>query len=112
MKCDPETGELHEVEPEFTTMSRRPGIGKGWYELYKGDAYPSDFIVVRGKSQRPPVFYDRMYELEDPEEYERIRRARVQKGYKGKEDQTPERLEVRERCAHARNDLKRRSYEG
>src|SRR6185436_16893236 len=40
--------------PEYTTMSRRPGIGKGWYEKFKTDVYPRDRVVVRGVHTRPP----------------------------------------------------------
>jgi len=28
--CDSETGEIHDLLPEFAIMSRRPGIGSGW----------------------------------------------------------------------------------
>ena len=38
-----ENGEvLHEIEPEYATMSRNPGIGNAWFEKYKSDCYPSD----------------------------------------------------------------------
>lgn len=42
--------------PEYTTMSRRPGIGRGWYEKYKSDTYPSDSVAVRGKLMKPPMY--------------------------------------------------------
>ena len=32
--------------PEYTTMSRRPGIGRQWYEKFKSDCYPSDEVVT------------------------------------------------------------------
>ena len=34
--------------PEYTTMSRRPGIGRAWYDKFKSDCYPSDELVIRG----------------------------------------------------------------
>lgn len=52
--------------PEYTTMSRRPGIGKMWYEKFKGDVYPRDRVVIRGHSTRPPRFYDNILDSEDP----------------------------------------------
>lgn len=52
--------------PEYTTMSRRPGIGQGWYEKFKADVYPHDRVVVRGNSSRPPRFYDNLLQREDP----------------------------------------------
>lgn len=52
--------------PEYTTMSRRPGIGKRWYEKFKTDVYPHDRIVVRGHATRPPRFYDNLLGVDDP----------------------------------------------
>ena len=39
---DSRTGEYIDRDPEYSTMSLRPGIGAGWYEKFKGDVYPSD----------------------------------------------------------------------
>ena len=33
-RIDPQTGELVPVEHEYATMSRRPGIGRGYYEKF------------------------------------------------------------------------------
>lgn len=46
------------LRPEYTTMSRRPGIGATWFQKYKNDVYPRDRVVVRGVLSRPPRFYD------------------------------------------------------
>jgi hypothetical protein len=51
--------------PEYTTMSRRPGIGQGWYAKFKTDVYPLDRIAVRGSLTRPPRFYDNLLARED-----------------------------------------------
>lgn len=49
--------------PEYVTMSRRPGIGAGWYAKYARDVYPSDEVVIRGGVRcRPPKFYDKLLE--------------------------------------------------
>lgn len=53
-------------KPEYITMSRRPGIGKGWFEKFKTDVYPRDRAVVRGFPSRPPRFYDNLHGAEDP----------------------------------------------
>lgn len=53
-------------KPEYVTMSRRPGIGKGWYDKYKSDVYPRNGVVVRGRVTRPPRFYDNLLGREDP----------------------------------------------
>lgn len=74
---DEETGEVHYRKPEYTTMSRRPGIGSAHYDKYKGDIYPLDKVVVReGKTIRPPRFYDSKYEMEYPEDFKKVKNKR------------------------------------
>lgn len=53
-------------KPEYITMSRRPGIGKGWFDKFKSDVYPRDSVVVRGHVTRPPRFYDNLFQKIDP----------------------------------------------
>lgn len=65
------TGEKAEAHyagrtPEYVTMSRRPGIGSGWFEKYKTDVYPRDGVVNRGIISRPPRFYDDLLGKQDP----------------------------------------------
>lgn len=52
-------------EPPFVCMSRRPGIAYEWYQRYKNDVFPNDFVVVRdGIKLRPPRFFEKVYERE------------------------------------------------
>lgn len=100
VKLDEETGELVSIEPEYGTMSRRPGIGAGWFEKYHDEVYREDSVVVRGKKVRPPKYYDMLLEMRDPEYIERLkakRRAQIDE-----EEQSPHRLTSRERVAYAR----------
>lgn len=53
-------------KPEYTTMSRRPGIGAEWLKKYSTDVYRHDSLVLRGKRMRAPRAYDRRLELTDP----------------------------------------------
>lgn len=63
------SGEYYQQrKPEYCTMSRRPGIGKKWYEKYKGEVYPNDKIFLRGIQAKPPKFYDKQLEKENPSE--------------------------------------------
>lgn len=94
--CDPDTGEVFTLEPEYATMSRRPGIGAGWYERYKTDIFPRDVVIMRGKKLRPPQYYDRLLEKEDETTIGRIKGSRKRKAAEHEEDQTIERLTVRE----------------
>lgn len=49
-------GVVHSVIPEFTNMSRRPGIGSTWYDKYGAEAYKHDSVIMNGKEIRPPRF--------------------------------------------------------
>lgn len=60
-------------KPEYITMSRRPGIGRGWYDKFKGDVFPLDRVVVRGSITRPPRFYDSLLAREDRSTMELIK---------------------------------------
>lgn len=102
-RLDPFTGELYQVEPEFFQPSRRPGIGRGWYDKYSTDVFPADEVVVRGKSAPVPRYYDTVHEAVDPAGHEEV--CRVRRGRRRRADQTPERLQVRELCAEARFTL-------
>lgn len=98
---DPETGELYMLEPEYTTMSRRPGIGKAWLEKYKKDVFPSDFILVKrhGKMVKcgVPKYYNAEYEKEHFSEMLDVKEEREYKSFQQASDCTPDRLAVRER---------------
>jgi hypothetical protein len=94
---DPETGEIHQRAPEYTTMSRRPGIGKPWLDKFGMDIYPDDFVIINNKKMRPPRFYDTNYEIKEPDEFQKIKRARKRSLKKHQSNNTPERLRVREK---------------
>lgn len=89
--------------PEYATMSRRPGIGRGWFEQYGDQVYPRDSVVARGFEQRPPRFYDEQLGAVAPEELFLVKRERAAK--LRLEDQTEERLIVRGKVAESRANL-------
>lgn len=100
-RLDRSTGEVFKVKPEYTTMSRRPGIASRWFDQFKDDCYPSDTVVLRGKEMKPPKFYDKLYQIDNPDEFERIKAKRVAKAKQHKEDNTFERLRTREKVKKA-----------
>lgn len=100
--CDKSTGELLAKKSEYTTMSRRPGIGSDFCKNHIKDIYPSDSLVIRGREMRPPKFYDAIYEQDNLEKMEIIKQKRVDKMVTLREDNTPERLEVREKVELAK----------
>ena len=74
----------------FVLMSRMPGLGHDWYNKYKNQIYPNDFIVIRdGITCKPPQYYDSLLEKDNPELYERVKKARQAK-YRRDEDMTDE----------------------
>lgn len=97
--------------PEYTTMSRRPGIGKPWFENYHKDVYPKDFVTIREKKVKPPKYYDTLKEHLDPQGYLSIKIRRRLKGKELALDNTPERLEVKERYTQINLTKLARSYE-
>ncbi len=90
-----DTGEITQLKREYTTMSRRPGLGTSWFRKFQTDVYPSDQVIVNAKIMRPPKFYDGLYEIDSPKNHAIIKHQRKAKAAQHSEDQTPERLKVR-----------------
>lgn len=53
-------GEVIEREPEMLHMSKRPAIGRAWFEKFGHQTYTHDSVVVRGKEMQPPRYYDKL----------------------------------------------------
>lgn len=98
-------------QKEYTTMSRRPGIGQPWLKKYKSDVYPCDNIIIRGKQMRVPKYYDTQLGLENPILLEDLKELRAETAKKGAHDNTPERLQVKEICKEHQLKQLKRSYE-
>ncbi|WNK15064.1 MAG: replication initiator protein [Microvirus sp.] len=95
-------GEIFDRKPEYVTMSRRPGIAHGWYDKFKTDVFPSDFVVLNEKKMRPPKYYDRQYEAEFPDEFNKLRGKRVAQAKIHLDNNLSERMFVREQVQLAR----------
>lgn len=93
---DPLTGELTKRMPEFCRMSLKPGIGAGWYAKFKGDVFPHDYVVTRGSKNKPPRYYDKLLEREDPDLMQSIKDSRAERAKDRQDDFTAERLAVKE----------------
>ncbi len=96
--------------PETTWMSRRPGIGKAWFDKFSSDVYPSDEVVLRGNMKcRPPKYYDNLFDIADPDAYRVVKHKRIRRSFINPE--TGFRLGAKEECKVSKLALLRRSYE-
>lgn len=91
-------------EPEYGTMSRNPGIGAGWLDTYRCEVYPADSVVVRGKEVKPPRYYDLRAAKLDEALMDGVKLCRFSR--RRKEEETPDRLAVREAVAIAGEDIR------
>lgn len=62
--------------PEFSLMSRRPGIARDYYELKKTEMYKNDEIQIGKIKSHPPKYFDKLYDIDYPSDMERIRKTR------------------------------------
>lgn len=107
-QLDKETGLCYDRNPEFVTMSRRPGIGKPWLARYQDDVYPEDTVIINERKVHPPKFYDTQFEIKNPEKLAAIKEARALKTNSA--DNTDKRLKVRERVTLLNLKKKKRKY--
>lgn len=104
---DEATGEIYGTRrPPYITMSRRPGIGKGWFDKFKSDVYPDDFVVLLdGQKGSVPSYYDKQL----PEsELRSVKVDRILSAKRHADNNTPDRLKVREVVQEARLDKLKR----
>lgn len=97
-RVDLSTGEEYQVLPEFALMSLKPGIGADWYEKYKKDAFPSDFLIHEGKKHSVPRYYADKLKREDETTYKVVKTKRKVHLKNFPEHNTPDRLYTRELC--------------
>ena len=68
------------IMPEFVRMSRNPGIAKKYYDTHKKEMYETDSIYLQNRKGvqevKPARYYDKLYDIEYPEEMKRIKENR------------------------------------
>jgi hypothetical protein len=97
------------IKPEYSTMSRNPGIARDWFDKYHEDVYPSDFITIKGRKMRPPKYYDSQYEILYPEQLPIIKENRQTEFKKIQHLFTPEALKQKELNHKAKMALYKRN---
>ena len=106
-----EDGEVINLTPPYCTMSRRPGIGKDWYEKYKSDLFPSDEVPVPGSGvfKKVPRYYEELFGLEEPLSLEEIKEVRLKFREEHQDEYRPSRLEAKYKVKKAQVELLKRT---
>lgn len=70
------------IEPPFSMMSLKPGIGRMYYDSHP-DLYDFEYINVStekgGRKFRPPKYFDRLFDIDHPEESAVMKKDRKRK---------------------------------
>lgn len=67
------------LQQEFIRSSRDPGIGYGYYALHKEEIYKTDGVLIKGSLHSPPRYFDKLYQIENPEHWEEVQQRRLDK---------------------------------
>lgn len=90
----------YQQEPEYNQFSN--GLGEQFMRFFQNDIYTNDYVIIRGMPTRVPKFYDRKFKRIDEAKLRDIKEQREWNGYTVREDNTPERLRVKEIVANAK----------
>lgn len=110
-RCVDSDGVVYWREPEFNSMSLKPGIGAEWFKKFHCEVYPRDYVVVNGLKVRPPKYYDKLAADFDAYMMDDIAFDRETKMSQFLGDCTVDRLRVREIVTKARLRFKLRTLE-
>ena len=99
------------LEPEYCTMSRRPGLGREWFAKYSSDVFPSDEVPVPGSGvfRGVPRYYEAIFKCSDPLSLADIKAVRLEFMRAHGEDFTPARLMDKYKVKKAQVSLLTRS---
>lgn len=89
-------GEIYCLQPEFTNMSRRPGIGADFFHKFSKEIYDHDSVIMNGVEVRPPRYYDVRMAAIDAPIVAALKVKRRRNAIKHRKDNMVDRLRVRE----------------
>lgn len=105
---DRETGVVEKRSKEFVRMSLKPGIGRGFFDKWKSDMFPNDYVVLNGKKMKPPRYYTKLLDKFDGDMYDWLQYKREIEARPRLSDNSADRLEVKEVVAEAKVKLLKR----
>ncbi|AYP28835.1 MAG: putative replication initiation protein [Microviridae sp.] len=91
-----------ELQPEYANMSLKPAIGKRWFDKFRNDCFPSDYITYNGRPMRVPEYYDELLKEEDPALLAELKGKRIRQAWKHNADNTDARLKVKNKVLLAK----------
>ncbi|QCQ84720.1 replication initiator protein [Blackfly microvirus SF02] len=105
------------LAPEFVVMSRRPGLGAGYFDRYQSEIINHDKVIINGTPVGVPRFYDnRISQLDanmrlphQPSLIEEIKTRRRRELVSPKGEKTSARMRTKELVAMARLKQKGRT---
>jgi hypothetical protein len=106
---DQDSGEIIKRVPEFNKMSLKPGIGYEWFKRYQSDVFPHDYVVVRGKKMKPPKAYLKLYQNNNPYEYDELLYKRELNAKLNPDNHDPNRLDAKRQILESRLSLLKRT---
>lgn len=93
VRIDEETGELIELAQPRARMSLRPAIAKTWLMQFGKQIYHHDEVVIQGRPQKPPKYYDKWLAQTAPERAEEIKEKRREEATKLTKEESHARAE-------------------
>lgn len=86
-------GEMIDRTPEMLVMSKRPAIGRKWFEKFGKHVYSCDAVISRGVEMQPPRYYDKLL---PPVVRQMVSKVRAEAGAVHLADHTDSRNNVRD----------------
>lgn len=105
VRVDNSSGELIPLVQPRAFMSKHPAIGATWLERYGNQVYAWDQVVVNGRPQKPPRYYDKWLAGRSEIALQMIQERRKEKAKPLTEDQR--RARARNARARAENRKKK-----
>lgn len=103
LAVDVESGEVFARVPEFAQMSRRPGIGAGWFDRFGDELEPKGTVIESGREVPMPRYYRKLMDGSSPEAAWRLQRIAAMRQFVREPKQTPEQFAKNELFLTARH---------